>query len=329
MSYRILITDHPAATLEVERSVLEPAGVELVVAENTDPATLSTLAADVDAIATCFAQVTAEVLDNAPRCRTVARFGVGVDNIDLARAGELGIVVTNVPVYCVDEVADHTLMLMLALARHLVPFAADTAAGGWDRNLATNPIRLRDRVFGTVGLGAIGSALIPRVRALGMRPLTLRRPGHTGDVPAVDTLAELLGTADVISLHLPLTEATHHVIGAEELALMKPTALLLNTSRGPLVDTPALTEALTRRRLGGAGLDVTEPEPLPRTHPLRTMDNVVLTPHYAFSSDGSMADLSRAAARNALAVLSGQRPPTVVNPEVLGAPQLRTPELAR
>ncbi|MGV9926537.1 C-terminal binding protein [Nocardia rhamnosiphila] len=330
MTYRVLITDHPAATVEVERAVFEAAGVEMVVADSTDPESLAVLAADADAIATCFAKVPAAVLDNAPHCRTVARFGVGVDNIDVARAGELGIVVTNVPVYCVDEVADHTLMLLLALARRLVPFAVDTAAGGWNRSLTPVPVRLRGKTFGIVGTGAIGSALIPRVAALGMEVLALRR--HGGEVEgatAMGSLDELLTAADVVSLHLPLDSATHHLIGARELGLMKPTALLLNTSRGGLVDTAALTAALSEGRLGGAGLDVTEPEPLPADHPLRTMAGVVLTPHYAFSSDGSMTDLSRTAAHHVLDVLAGRRPESIVNPEVLASPALRTPELVR
>jgi D-3-phosphoglycerate dehydrogenase len=330
MTYRVLITDHPAATVDVERAVFDAAGVDMVVAGSTDPASLAALAADVDAIATCFAKVPAEVLDNAPRCRTVARFGVGVDNIDVARAGELGIVVTNVPVYCVDEVADHTLMLLLALARRLVPFAADTAAGSWNRSFAPVPVRLRGKTFGIVGVGAIGSALIPRVAALGMDVLALRRRGGDAEgATAVSSLDELLTAADVVSLHLPLNSSTHHLIGARELGLMKPTALLLNTSRGGLVDTAALTSALSEGRLGGAGLDVTEPEPLPADHPLRTMANSVLTPHYAFSSDGSMADLSRTAAHHVLDVLAGRRPDSIVNPEVLMSPALRTPELAR
>ncbi|GAB2630502.1 C-terminal binding protein [Nocardia goodfellowii] len=329
MNYRVLITDHPAATVDVERAVFDTAGVEMVVAESTDPATLAALAADVDAIATCFAKVPAAVLDNAPRCRTVARFGVGVDNIDVARAGELGIVVTNVPVYCVDEVADHTLMLLLALARRLVSFAADTAAGSWNRGFAPVPIRLRGKTFGIIGVGAIGSALIPRVAALGMDVLALRRRGgEVEGATAVSSLDELLTAADVVSLHLPLNAATRHLIGARELGLMKPTALLLNTSRGGLVDTAALTAALSEGRLAGAGLDVTEPEPLPADHALRRMDNAVLTPHYAFSSDGSTADLSRAAAQHVLDVLAGRRPDSIVNPEVLTSPALRTPELA-
>ncbi|PKV76897.1 C-terminal binding protein [Nocardia fluminea] len=329
MSYRVLITDHPAATIEVERAVFDAAGVDIVVAESTDPEALAALAVDVDAIATCFAKVTAAVLDNAPRCRTVARFGVGVDNIDVARASELGIVVTNVPVYCIDEVADHTLMLLLALARRLVPFAVDTAAGHWNRGLAPVPIRLRGKTFGIVGAGAIGSALIPRVTALGMTVLTLDRHGvDIEGATAVSSLDELLVAADVVSLHLPLTTATHHLIGARELDLMKPTALLLNTSRGGLIDTAALTAALSEGRLGGAGLDVTEPEPLAADHRLREMPGVVLTPHYAFSSDGSMADLSRIAAEHVLDVFAGRRPTSIVNAEVLSSAALRAAELA-
>ncbi|MEU2002613.1 C-terminal binding protein [Rhodococcus sp. NPDC019627] len=330
VTYRVLITDHPAATVDVERAVLDSAGVELVVADATDPASLATLAADVDAIATCFAKITAGVLDNAPRCRTVARFGVGVDNIDVARASELGIVVTNVPVYCTDEVADHTLMLLLAVARRLLPFAADTAAGGWNRTIASTPVRLRGKTFGAIGAGAIGTALTPRVKALGMEMVTLRRHGdNAAGVRAVHSLDELLAVADVVSLHLPLNPSTRHLIGSRELDLMKSTSMLLNTSRGGLVDTAALTVALSEGRLAGAGLDVTEPEPLPADHPLRAMANVVLTPHYAFSSDGSMADLSRTAAHHVLDVLTGRRPASVVNAEVLTSAALRTPELAR
>lgn len=330
MSYRVLVTDHPGVTVDVERSIFDAAGIELVVASSTDPAHLAVLAADVDAIATCFAEVTAEVLDSATRCRTVARFGVGLDNIDVARATELGMIVTNVPVYCIDEVADHTLMLMLALARRLVPFAVDTAAGHWNRALTTNPIRLRGKVFGAIGLGAIGSALVPRVSALGMDVVGLGRRGKVPDgVTNAGSLDELLAVADVVSLHLPLDASTRHTIGSRELNSMKPAAMLINTSRGGLVDTEALTEALAAGRIAGAGLDVTDPEPLAAAHPLRAMDNVVLTPHYAFSSDGSMADLSRTAAWNVVHVLDGVLPDSVVNDDVLTSPALRTPEVAR
>lgn len=329
MTFKVLITDHPGVTLAVERSVFEPAGIELVVAESTDPEELATLAGDVDAIATCFAEVTADILDRAPKCRTVARFGVGLDNIDVSRATELGMIVTNVPVYCVDEVADHTLMLVLALARRLVPFAIDSAAGGWNRSLEPTPIRLRGKTFGAVGLGSIGSALVPRMQSLGMNVVGLgRRSTLPAGVTPMDSLGDLLEVADVVSLHLPLDASTRHIIGGRELAAMKATALLINTSRGGLVDTEALTAALRAGGIAGAALDVTEPEPLPGSHPLRSLSNVVLTPHYAFSSDGSMADLSRTAAQHVVEVVHGRLPDDVVNPSVLSSPALRAAELA-
>ena len=318
MTSRVLITDHAGATADIEREVLAAVGAEIIVAPSTDVETLKELARDVDAIITCFAQVTSEVLDAAVKCRTVARSGVGLDNIDVEHATRLGMIVSNVPEYCTEEVADHALMLTLALARRLVPLATDTGSGGWDRHLVEIPMRLRGKVMGLVGLGAIGRALIPRVQALGMEVVALQRSGITpvGAIRA-DSLDELLSVSDVVSLHLPLTEQTTGFIGANELAAMKPTSLLINTARGGLVDTDALVAAVASGQIAGAGLDVTEPEPLPSNHPLRAFQNVVITPHSAFSSAGSMADLSRLTAENVAQVLQGLVPQTVVNREVL------------
>ncbi|MFW3385172.1 UNVERIFIED_CONTAM: C-terminal binding protein [Kocuria sp. CPCC 205274] len=330
MTARVLVTDHPGETVEIERAVLEASGAELVVAESTDVPTLVALAANVDAIITCFAQVPAEVLEAATRCRTVARTGVGVDNIDVARATELGMVVSNVPVYCTEEVADHALMLILALSRRLIPLARNTTAGGWDRHLAPTPVRLRGKVLGLVGLGAIGRALVPRAQALGMEVVALQRSGAPpAGVRVARSLSEVLEAADVVSVHLPLTEQTHRLIGAAELAAMKPTAVLINTARGGLVDTDALTGALAAGQIAGAGLDVTDPEPLAPDHPLRRFDNVILTPHSAFASDGAMAELSHKTATNVVDVLHGRVPATVVNPEVLHRPDLRLQEVLR
>lgn len=322
----VLVTDVAWPTTDVERELLAAAGAELVLSPSGDPAELARLAAGADAILTCFAKVTAEVLEAAPRCRTVARYGVGVDNIDVARATELGMVVSNVPVYCTDEVADSALLGILALARRLLPLNRDVAAGGWGHDVAGTGSRLRGKVLGLVGLGAIGTALASRARALGMDVVALSRSGATA--PGVRTVAgldELLGQADVVSLHVPLTDRTHHLIGAEQLAAMKPTAWLVNTARGGLVDTDALVDALDAGRIAGAALDVTDPEPLPPGHPLRTRDDVVLTPHTAFSSDGSLAELARKAATNVVDVLQGRVPATVVNPDVLDSPALRAP----
>jgi D-3-phosphoglycerate dehydrogenase len=260
----------------------------------------------------------------------VARYGVGVDNIDVVRAGELGMVVSNVPVYCVDEVADSALLGILALARRLLPLNRDVARGGWGREVPGAGTRLRGKVLGLVGLGVIGSALASRAQALGLEVVAFdrsRRP--VPGVRVVDSLDELLAVADAVSLHVPLTARTHHLIGAAELKAMKRTAWLVNTARGPLVDTDALLAALDAGEISGAALDVTDPEPLPASHPLRTRDDVVLTPHTAFSSDGSLAELATKAATNVVDVLQGRVPATVVNPAVLDSPALRAPLVPR
>jgi D-3-phosphoglycerate dehydrogenase len=327
---RVLVTDVAWPTTDVERGVLAEAGAELVLAPSADPRALTALAPDADAILTCFGTVSAQVLDAAARCQTVARYGVGVDNIDVAHATRLGIVVSNVPTYCTDEVADSALLGILALARRLLPLHRDVAAGRWGRDVPGSGVRLRGKVLALVGLGAIGRALAVRAQSLGLEVVALSRsatpqPG----VRLVGSLDELLERADIVSLHVPLTEQTHRLIGAEQLKAMKPTAWLVNTARGALVDTAALLTALEGGQLAGAALDVTDPEPLPADHPLRTRDDVVLTPHTAFSSDGSLAELARKAASNVVDVLAGQVPATVVNPEVLALAQLRARMRAR
>ncbi|ONH28055.1 C-terminal binding protein [Pseudofrankia asymbiotica] len=327
---RVLATDIAWPSADVERAVLAEAGATLVVAPTGDSAELAALAADADAILTCFAKVPAEVLDAAPRCRTVARYGVGVDNIDVEHATRLGMVVSNVPTYCTDEVADSALLGILALARRLVPFTRDVAAGGWGRSVPGTSVRLRGRVLGLVGLGAIGRALVPRARAIGLDVVAFTRSGGVDPgIRRAASLEELLREADVVSLHVPLTDGTRHLIGPRQLAAMKPTAWLVNTARGGLVDTDALLAALDAGVIAGAALDVTDPEPLPADHPLRGRADVVLTPHVAFSSDGSLAELARKAAGNVVDVLQGRIPRTVVNPDVLTSAALRSPLAAR
>jgi D-3-phosphoglycerate dehydrogenase / 2-oxoglutarate reductase len=321
---RVLVTDHAWPHLDVEAAVLAAADAELVVAETGHLDELTALARDVDAILTCFAEVPAEVLDAAPRCRTVARYGVGLDNIDVARATELGMIVSNVVDYCTDEVADHTLMMILALARRLLPLNRDVAAGGWGAGVPGTSRRLRGRTLGLVGLGAIGRAVATRATAIGMRVVALRRSGgETPGIEAVDRLEDLLAVADVVSLHLPLTAGTAGLIDAAAFRAMRPDAWLINTARGGLVDTDALLDALARGELAGAALDVTDPEPLPAAHALRSRPDVVLTPHSAFASDGSLAELARRAAENVVEVLAGRVPVSIVNPEVLSSPALR------
>ncbi|WP_433782161.1 C-terminal binding protein [Actinomycetospora sp. CA-101289] len=324
MTARVLVTDHAWPHLDVETSVLAAADAELVVAGTGDLDELVALAGDVEAILTCFAQVPAQVLDAAPRCRTVARYGVGLDNIDVARATELGMIVSNVVDYCTDEVADHTFMMILALARRLVPLHRDVVAGGWGAEVPGTSRRLRGRTLGLVGLGAIGRAVATRAAVIGMRVVALRRSGaETLGIETVGRLEDLLAVAEVVSLHLPLTADTAGLMDAAAFRAMRPDAWLVNTARGGLVDTDALLAALERGELAGAALDVTDPEPLPAAHPLRSRPDVVLTPHSAFASDGSLAELARRAAKNVVEVLAGRVPASIVNPEVLTSPTLR------
>jgi D-3-phosphoglycerate dehydrogenase len=282
---------------------------------------------------TCWKPVTAAVLEAARQCRVVARYGVGLDNIDVARAGELGILVTNVPTFCEDEVAEHALALILALTRNVVQFARQTAAGGWD-NAAFGPMRrLRGQVLGIVGYGALGRSLAIRARALGMRVIIYTRTKPPGETDAaltfVASLDELLRQADVVSLHVPLTQCTHDLIGAREIAHMKRGALLINTSRGAVVNSDALADALVSGHLGGAGLDVMAGEPPATDDRLLALDQVIVTPHAAFFSAESTLALRRGAAQSVADVLAGRLPQHVVNMHVLTSPVLRASGLQR
>jgi D-3-phosphoglycerate dehydrogenase len=323
---RIVITDVAWPTIDIERELAAAGGHEVVLAESDDH--LLALAPEADVILTCFRRVPAAVLEAAGRCVTVARYGVGVDNIDVDRATELGIVVTNVPEFCTEEVADHTLLLVLASLRNLLPASDTTRGGGWQTTAGTTARRLRGLVFGIIGFGAIGSAVAERAAAFGFEVIVESRslaedpPSVPSFVTRVVDRGSLLAEADIVSIHVPLTADTRGMIGAPELRVMKDRALIVNVSRGGLVDTEALRVEIESGRLSAA-LDVTDPEPLPPDHWLRSTANVIVTPHMAFASEGSLVELATKATVNALTVLAGDLPPSVVNSRVLGKPELR------
>lgn len=316
----IVITDIAWPSPAIELGLAHAAGHEILLAESDEH--LLALAPRADAILTCFRRVPAQVLEAAGRCLTVARYGVGVDNIDVTRATDLGILVSNVPEFCTEEVADHTLALTLATLRNLLPATDATRGGGWTPEAAFPSRRLRGLVFGVVGFGATGRAVTERAAAFGFevvvssRALTADSRSAPRAVARVVDRDELLQITDVLSLHVPLNAETRHLIAARELAMMKDGALLVNVGRGGLVDTEALRPELERGRLRVA-LDVTDPEPLPADHWLRSSPAAMITPHVAFASDGSLVELATKATSNALAVLAGRRPPSIVNPEVL------------
>jgi phosphoglycerate dehydrogenase-like enzyme len=264
------------------------------------------------------ARITRAVLAALPRCRVVVRYGVGTDTVDVDAATEHGVAVCNVPDYGVEEVSDHALALLLALGRRIVTL--DRAVRGGDWSLASSPDvrRLRGRVLGLVGLGRIGRAVARKALALGLEVVAYD-PVAAPPAPSVTHLGldELLARSDYVSLHAPLVPATRHLFDDATFRRMKPGAFLINTARGGLVDTDALTRALADGRLAGAGIDVLEQEPIAPDHPLLDQPNCLLTPHAGWFSQDAFAELKTKAAEEAVAVLTGAVPRSCLNPEAL------------
>ncbi len=318
MNLRALLTDYAWPDVEIERSVLAEYGVDLMVAEQTDAESLANLATEVDAILTNWAMVSAEVIDAATRCRIIARLGIGLDNIDVDRATERRIVVTNVPDYCLIEVAEHTIALLLAMARKLPLYYAQAQQGQYNLSTGFPLRRIEGQTLGLVGYGRIARRVAKKAAALGLHVIATRRSrlSSTEPVPFVP-LNDLLTQSDYLSLHLPLTDETENLLGREQFARMKPTAFLINTARGGLVDAVALAGALSAGQLAGAALDVHQPEPPDLGAPPYTDPRVLVTPHAAFYSEESVAELRTRVARQVGTRLSGGVPEHVVNPEVL------------
>jgi len=303
---RVLLTDHAWPGTEVEAELCAAAGYELVEAPpGAAEPELACLAADVSGILTCWARVSAPVIRASAELRAIGRMGVGLDNIDVAAAAARGIAVTRIPDYCVEEVSDHVLGLLHAWARCIVTADRAVRSGEWDPARYA-PRRIASLVTGVWGLGPIGLRTAQKLRALGCRVLTDdRHPDRVPDGAQPVPPEVLLTDSDVLSLHLPLTESTRHIIGPEQLARMRPGALLINTGRGALVDIDALCAALDDGVPGAAALDVFPSEPeVPAA--LRQRSDVILTPHIAFSSVQSVLELRRRATRELLLVLAGQ-----------------------
>ncbi len=320
--FKVLITDYAWPTLDPEREILEPLGAELVASDSAEADRLIELAQDADAIMTNWAPVPDEAVRNPPDLRVVARYGVGVDNIPVAVATERGIPVTNVPDYCVEEVANHAMALLLSLARGIPKLERGLRDGKWAFEAAQPLWRLSGQRLGIMGYGRNGRALARRARPFDLDIVVFDPYINATDYPADErpelvSLEELLRSSDLISVHTPLTDETRHILGAEQFKMMKPTAYVVNTGRGPVIDEAALVEALASGELAGAGLDVYEIEPLPADHALFSLPNVVLTSHAAFYSEGSIEELQRRTAQNVALALQGKIPTNVTNREVL------------
>ena len=321
MTCRILITDIAWPDLEIEKEVLAAVEGEVMVAGDGTPEEIIALAPQADAILTCWKDVPAEALDIAPNCRVVSRYGIGLDNIPIGRATELGMLVTNVPDFCLEEVSDHVMALLLATARQLFPLARTPGRSDWTRETPRPIPRVKGQTLGLIGFGNIARALVPKALGFGLRVMAytprLRPEDAPQGVEVTNELATLLAASDYVSIHSPLTEETAHLIDDAALAQMKPNALLINTSRGGVIDEGALVRALKEGRIAGAALDVTDPEPPSGDNPLLSLENVIVTPHAAFYSVAATAELARKAAENVVTVLRGEVPKTLVNAEVL------------
>lgn len=323
---RLNATTYPAEAAEAAE--LARAGAELVAIEGRSPDEILAAAADCDALLVVAAYVPAVVVERLTRCRVISRLGAGTDRIDVEAATRRGIVVANVPDFCLNEQAEHTLALLLAAARRLPWMSAAMARCDWSARHDPGVHRIAGRTLGLVGFGASAKAVAERARGFGLRLVAWARTPdrHRADAGRLGVeltdLDRLLEVSDFVSIHLPLTADTRHLLDAARLARMKPSAVLVNTARGAIVDEAAMVEALRTRRLAGAALDVFEtldvfnlpPDSLAaRDHPLMALDNVILTPHCAGSSVESTLDSKVRGARNAAAVLGGRWPAAVVN----------------
>jgi D-3-phosphoglycerate dehydrogenase len=314
----IAVTDSPFPSLDPAKAALARLNPELRMARSASIPDILEVAKDADAVFVTYAKLPRELLQQLTRCRAIGRFGLGVDNIDIKAAAELGITVTYVPDYCMHEVSDHAMALLLALARK-IPLSNKLVQGGrWEMPAVVPIHRLAGRVLGLIGFGNIPRELAPKAKAFGLRVIA-HDPFVSPSVFAgagVEQAAfeELLAVSDFVSIHAPLSPATRGMFNAVVFAKMKKGAMLINSARGPLVDELALIDALDAGHLGGAALDVVETEPLPADSRLLGRDNVILTPHTGFYSVEALEELQTKCASDVARVLSGEPPVYPVKP---------------
>ena len=308
----IVVTDSPFPSLDPAKAALKRVDPELRMARSPSADDILAVARDADAILVTYAKLPGELLRQLTRCKAIGRFGLGVDNIDVKAAAELGITVTYVPDYCMHEVSDHAMALVLALARKIPLSNTLAQAGRWDMPAVVPIHRLAGRVLGLVGFGNIPRALAPKAKAFGLRvvahdPYVSPAALAAAEVEGV-SFERLLEISDFVSIHAPLLPGTRGLFSAEVFRKMKKGAVVINTARGPLLDEDALIAALDSGQLGGAALDVVAVEPLPKDSRLLGRDNLILTPHTAFYSVEALEELQTKCASDVARVLSGEKP---------------------
>lgn len=315
---KVVVTDYTFPDLSIERLILEPLGVEVVGAQVKTPELLIPLVADADAVITQFASINAQVIGTMAKARIIVRYGIGVDNVDLLAARDRNIPVCNVPDYCIDEVADHTLAFILATTRQVIPNALFNRDGNWGLATPLSEMRtLKDHTIGVVGFGRIGREVVERLKSFKAKVLIYDPVVSVADIVDKGAISvgldELLMQSDIISLHCPSTPSTKRLLREETLAKVKQGAIIINLARGDLIDTAALVGALKSGRVSAAALDVCDPEPIPLDSPLRLLPNVITASHIASASVKAVAKLRESAAQHAANALQGLPLSSVVN----------------
>lgn len=308
----IAVTDSPFPSLDLARTALKRVDPELRMAKSPSVDDILAVARDADAILVTYAKLPGELLRQLKRCKAIGRFGLGVDNIDVKTARELGIPVTYVPDYCMQEVSDHAMAMLLALARKIPYSNKLVQAGRWEMPAVVPLRRLSTQTLGLIGLGGIPRALAPKAKSFGLKvishdPYAPKELFASVGVESV-SLNDLYARSDIISVHAPLTPETRGLVNAAAFAKMKKGVLIVNTARGPLIDEPALLAALDSGQVGAAALDVVVNEPLPKDSPLIGRDNLILTPHTGFYSIEALEELQTKCATDVARVLSGEKP---------------------
>jgi len=314
---KIVITDCDHPSVEIEKEILSEINPEFILAYCHTEDEVIEAAKDADGIINQYAPITRRVVESLKRCKVIARYGVGVDNIDIETAIKYGIIVANVPDYCIDEVSTHAMALVLACARGIALLNSKIKDKKWDFTLAKPLFRTKGKILGLFGLGKIARAVAQKASGFGLKiiaydPYVCK---VDEDIKLVE-FSQLLSDSDFISIHSPLTDKTRHSFGENELKKMKKTAYLINTSRGPIVDEKALYQTLKNRWIAGAALDVMEKEPPDWNNSLLQLDNLIITPHISFYSEESYVELKTKAAKAVLFVMKGELPPAFVNPQV-------------
>jgi D-3-phosphoglycerate dehydrogenase len=318
--FKVVVTDYEFKTFAPEQEVLDKIGVELVLKQCRTEDEVIEVAKNADALINQYAPITRKVIENLEKCKVISRYGVGYNTIDVDAATEKGIIVGNVTDYCLDEVSDHAMSLLLSSARKVTQLNHEVKSGNWDYKVGIPIFRLRGRTIGLVGLGNIPQSVARKAQAFGLNviafdPFVPEAVAEQLNVELV-SLDELCEKSNFISVHAPLNQHTEGMISHDQFNKMKKEAFIINTARGPVIDEEALIQALTDGKIAGAGLDVVEQEPIDRDSPLLKMDNVILNPHVAWYSEESEEELKRKVAQNVADVLTGYYPTYLVNKNV-------------